>query len=152
MFANGGGYSRGGVAQVGTVTGFEPSETEKVHIVNELLSVELHTKEAIVEVRYVLKNTSGKRADVRLGFPVEELKDENPFAPPADPAKPEPKTNPQLQYCRDYKIDLGGKALAATFEAEPENQQHDKRFDGIKGWLVSKLTLAPGEEKTMRIS
>ena len=144
VFANGGGYYRGGVERTGTVTGFEPSGTEHIRILDEQLNVWLSPEQAEVEVRYIMRNTSKKRVKVRFGFPVEELFDEGLSDEKA--ARPKKK----LEYCRDYRVAAGGKPLKATFETEHE--KNDKRFKGLAGWLVSKITFQPGEEKPVTIS
>ena len=145
--ANGGGYSRGGVSYTGTVAGFEPSGTENVRIMDEQLSIRLGRKQAEVEVRYVLKNT-GRATSVRFGFPVEELAGESMFEPEKKPAPI--KSSPE--YCRNFLIEVGGKPVAAKFESEtPEAKKDDSRRVGLKGWMVSKIVLGAGEEKTMTI-
>jgi len=143
LFANGGGYVRGGVENTGTVAGFAPSGTGHVRILDEQLNVWLGPEEAEVEVRYIMRNESKKRVKVRFGFPVEESFDTILFTNKTTPQK-EPK------YCRDYRVTAGGKPVKAAFE--PEKEKIDRRFKGLAGWLVSETTFRPGEEKPVSIS
>lgn len=152
VLANGGGYSHRGVSETGTIVGFEPSDTEKVRILDEQLNIAVTRDEARVHVRYILKNTSKQRANVRFSFPVEELSEPDPFEEPAATPDPKSKAKAKPLYCRDYRVDLAGKALAATFEPEPKDAPADPRLTGIKGWMISKMSLDPGEEKTMNIT
>ncbi len=144
--ANGGGYFRGGVEQAGDVAGFEPSETEKIRILDEKLTVELGPKSADVEVRYLMRNETDKKVKVRFGFPVEESFDRNLMA---DTGKDGSRKSDRLKYCQDYVIAAGGKAVAAKWQGE-ENTD-DKPFKGIAGWLISEITFAAGEEKPVMI-
>ena len=50
------------------------------------------------------------------------------------------------------EVELAGKPLPASFELEPKGAASDPRFVGVKGWMISKMSLNPGEEKTMTIS
>jgi hypothetical protein len=142
-FPNGGGYSRGGVENTGTVAGFEPSGTEHVRILDEQLNVWLGPYEAEVEVRYIMRNESKKRVKVRFGFPVEESSDGWMLGETGTPQK-------RPKYCRDYRIAAGGKPIKAVFE--PEKEKTDKRFRGLAGWLVSETTFGGDEEKSVTIS
>ncbi|HEX7261407.1 MAG TPA: DUF4424 family protein [Luteolibacter sp.] len=147
VFANGGGYFRGGMERAGDVTGFEPQETEKIRILDEKLTVALGPKSADVEVRYLMRNETDKKVKVRFGFPVEESFDrELMVADYEDGAK---KTK-DLRYCQNYVITSSGKAIAAEWRGE-EKAGGDKRFQGIAGWLVSEITFAAGEEKPVMI-
>lgn len=148
-WANGGGYSRGGVSETGTVRGFSPSGTETVRIVDEQLTIKLGPESANVEVRYILKNV-GKASSVRFGFPVEELDEMNEMDEEEGQKKAVTRSSPE--YCRDYKVEVGGKAIAAKFEAETDAaKERDEQRIGLKGWLVSKVEFDAGEEKTMTI-
>ncbi|MBP6785335.1 MAG: hypothetical protein KA152_16180, partial [Verrucomicrobiales bacterium] len=118
---NGGGYSGGGVSETGAITGFEPSGTGTVQIAEENLEILLKRDQAVVEVRYLLKNTKAASATVRFGFPVEELDeltmDEEESEAEGSPAKSKRKT---LDYCNDYRVDFDGKKMKATFELQPD--------------------------------
>ena len=144
-FGNGGGYFRGGVESTGAVAGFEPEQTEKVRIVDELLKIELGPAAARVEVRYIMKNTGQSKARVRLGFPVEESQGNG--EPLLDEEKVRPVVN-HLSACRDYRIETGGKPLKAEFQGEPWKKG---QFEGIAGWLVSRVDFDGGEEKVVTI-
>ena len=115
-WANGGGYAKGGVTETGTILGFVPEETDKVQIVQEELNVGLTPAEARVEVRYILKNTSGRHVTVRFGFPVEEMAGEDPFVDPAveKAAKSKAKQRPALQYCRGYRVEVEARRWRRT--------------------------------------
>lgn len=126
--ANGGGYFRGGVERAGDVAGFEPSETEKIRILDEKLTVALGPKSAEVEVRYLMRNETDKKVKVRFGFPVEESFDRNLIA---DTGTDGTKKSDHLKYCQDYVVTAGGKAVAAKWQGE-ENTG-DKPFKGIAG-------------------
>ena len=146
--ANGGGYFRGGVERAGDVAGFEPSETEKIRILDEKLTVALGPKSADVEVRYLMRNETDKKVKVRFGFPVEESFDQNLL----DLEQPDGagKTPNRLRYCQNYVISAAGKSIAAKWQGE-EKASDDKRFKGIAGWLISEITFAAGEEKPVMI-
>src|SRR5512142_2318295 len=70
--ANGGGYDYG-VQFTGSVAPFQASGTEHVRIEEEHLDVALRRTQAIVTVRYTMRNVSGKPVKVRFGFPVEAI-------------------------------------------------------------------------------
>lgn len=142
VLANGGGYFRGGVERAGDVAGFEPSETEKIRILDEKLTVALGPKSADVEVRYLMRNETEKKVKVRFGFPVEESFDK-------DMTGASTKTD-KLRYCQNYVISAAGTPVTAKWQAEGKAGD-DKRFKGIAGWLISEITFAPGEEKPVMI-
>lgn len=147
VFANGGGYFRGGVERAGDVAGFEPSETEKIRILDEKLTVELGSKSADVEVRYLMRNETDKKVKVRFGFPVEESFDRDiGIGGPDGP----PKELKQLRYCQNYVITASGKQIAAKWQSEAKPGD-EKKFEGIAGWLISEITFAAGEEKPVMI-
>jgi hypothetical protein len=145
--ANGGGYFRGGVERAGDVAGFEPSETEKIRILDEKLTVALGPKSADVEVRYLMRNETDKKVKVRFGFPVEESFDMDLGA--GGPDGP-PKELKQLRYCQNFVITASGKPIAAKWQAEAKPGE-DNNFKGIAGWLISEITFAAGEEKPVMI-
>ncbi|MEO5917784.1 MAG: hypothetical protein ABIS50_26365 [Luteolibacter sp.] len=146
-FANGGGYFRGGVENMGDVAGFEPKETEKIRILDEKLTVELGAAAADVEVRYLMHNEADKKVTVRFGFPVEESFDRELMT---EIGKDGSKKTNTLKYCQDYTIASAGKGIAAKWQEE-KKPSDDKRFAGIAGWLVSEITFAAGEEKPVQI-
>jgi hypothetical protein len=151
-WANGGGYSRGGVSDSGTILGFEPAGMKGVSISDEQLDIALGRSAAQVEVRYVLRNAGERKAAVRFGFPVEELAGEPIWGYEAAAKERKRSTRGELQYCRDYQVVFGGKPVPAKFQQEPgKSKAADKRFAGIKGWLVSEISLGPREEKSMTI-
>lgn len=142
--ANGGGYYRGGVETAGDVTGFEPSNTENIRILDEKLTVLLGPKHAEVEVRYLMRNESPKKTTVRFGFPVEESVDGSDF----DEKQMQP--NPEkLLYCRDYKATAAGKPLKVQWQGEVKTL--NAPLKGVAGWLISELSFAAGEEKPVKI-
>lgn len=151
LFANGGGYFRGGVQRTGHIEVFEPEEVDKVRMMDEQLSVDFGDKEAGVEIRYLMKNETAGKAKIRFGFPVEELFDNDLME--GDHVDPEgfKKGDGKLKYCKDYEITAGGKRIDAKWKGE-EKQGDDERFKGIAGWLVSELSFDPGEEKAVRIA
>ncbi|MCH7225810.1 NADase-type glycan-binding domain-containing protein [Haloferula sp. A504] len=159
VLANGGGYRRGGVEAMGDVAGFEPENTEKVRIVDELLRFECHESFADVEVRYLMKNLTGRAVTVRFGFPVEESYDAG-TDPGGSPAMKRPEGREDLLYCENYRIEAAGRAVKARWEPEPKPKRNPDvhedwdvtRFDNIKGWLVSEVKFAGDEEKPVRIS
>ena len=144
--ANGGGYFRGGVERTGDVAGFEPTETEKIRILDEKLTVELGPKSADVEVRYLMRNETDKKVKVRFGFPVEESFDRNLMVPVGED---DSSKTTRLKYCQDYVITAGGKAITAKWQGEEKTD--GKPFKGIAGWLISEITFAAGEEKPVMI-
>ena len=143
-FGNGGGYSGGGVSETGAITGFEPSGTSAVQIAEEDLEIILKRNTAVVEVRYLLKNTKTESATVRFGFPVEELDeltmDEEESEVEGSPSKSKRKT---LDYCNDYRVEFDGREVKAVFEIQPDATLSDPRRKGIRGWLVSEIVV-PG--------
>ncbi len=157
--ANGGGYRRGGVENAGDIAGFEPENTEKIRIVDELLRVECHEDFADVEVRYLMKNLTDRGVKVRFGFPVEESYDAGTDLG-GSPSNKRPEGHEGLLYCENYRIEAAGKPLKAKWESEPKPKRNPdvhedwdmSRFDNIKGWLVSELKFDGDEEKTVRIS
>ncbi len=148
LFANGGGYFRGGVENAGDIAGFEPKETEKIRILDEKLTVALGSKSADVEVRYLMRNETDKKVKVRFGFPVEESFDSQLMVEPGVDGSTKTK---QPKYCQNYVITASGKPIAAKWQGE-ETPGNDKRFKGIAGWLISEITFAGGEEKPVMIS
>lgn len=147
ILANGGGYFRGGMERAGDVAGFEPSETEKIRILDEKLTVELGPKSADVEVRYLMRNETDKKVKVRFGFPVEESFDRELMVPVGEDGSK--KTN-QLKYCQNYAITASGKPIKSKWQGE-EKAGEDNRFKGIAGWLISEITFVAGEEKPVMI-
>lgn len=144
VLANGGGYFRGGVEGLGDILGFVPKETEKIRILDELLTVNLGPEAAEVEVRYLMRNETDQKVKVRFGFPVEESADQQFELPYKEIAK-------TLKYCRNYQIQASGKPVDIKWMVEPKPAQN-KNFQGIAGWIVSEITFNPGEEKPVRIS
>jgi hypothetical protein len=148
--ANGGGYSRGGVARAGAVVGFEPKHTASIRILDEHLTVRFGSEEAVVEVRYRMRNETPKRVTARFGFPVEESADQDLYGAPEDAKKKAAPKGPR--YCLDYQASAGGRNLRAKFVAEPPaSAAADARFSGIRGWMVSEAVFAGGEEKAVVI-
>lgn len=149
-FGNGGGYFTRGVDQTGMIQSFQPEGTEQVAIIQEDLEIVLGPQSTRVEVRYILRNVSEKKARVRFGFPVEEItmdrRSGSFFLAKQNGGVEKPK---QLEACRDYRIELAGIPLETKFTAQ--DQQPDERFIGLRGWLVSEARFEKGEEKTMTI-
>lgn len=147
-FANGGGYFRGGVERAGDVAGFQPSETEKIRIIDEKLTIALGPKSADVEVRYLMRNETTQKVKVRFGFPVEESFDRHLMVAAEDG---EAKQKLLLKYCQNYIITAAGKPVKAKWQIEEKKPNPDKPFKGIAGWLISEITFAAGEEKPVLI-
>lgn len=158
VLANGGGYFTGGVSSSGNVLGFEPEATEKIRILDELLTVKLGPNSAAVSVRYLMKNVTGEPATVRFGFPVEEIgggedigdEEGNIDIEGIDPEYL-PKPHRELGYCRNYRATAGGKTLKAVWKEEKRGKD-DPLFRHLNGWLVSEMSFAGGEEKEVTIS
>lgn len=147
VHANGGGYFRGGLEHTGDVAGFEPKATENIRILDEKLTIRLGPKQADVEVRYLMRNITGKKVKVRFGFPVEESTDRNLMGEPDRDKAPDPK---RLAYCRNYQITAAGKAVKAAWEGEARFS-NEPPFKGVAGWWVSEVTFAANEEKPVMI-
>lgn len=150
-FPNGGGYVSGGVAATGAVKGFEPEQTEKVRIKDENLTVRLGRKEAVVEVRYVLKNTSAEPANVKFGFPIEETPNSDLDEGGEAPAGSRAEKQKSPLFLGDYRVTVNGAPVKSVYKNEPPREE-DERFEGLAGWLVSEVKFRPGEERTMTIS
>ncbi len=149
LFANGGGYFRGGVERSGSVTGFEPEQTENIRMLDEKLTVAFGREEASVEIRYLMRNESDKKVKVRFGFPVEEsLGDDLNEDGSTVGSGPSGKG---IDYTKNYHLTVGGKTTTAKWQAEPKPAV-DQRFKTIAGWLVSEITFQPGEEKPLLIT
>ncbi|TAG10794.1 MAG: DUF4424 domain-containing protein [Verrucomicrobia bacterium] len=146
-FANGGGYFRGGVEQLGDISGFEPQQTEHIRILDEKLAVALGPRSADVEVRYLMRNETDQKVKVRFGFPVEESFDSEMGDVEPDASA---KVHKQLIYCQNYAITASGKEIAATWQEE-KNATNERQFKGIAGWLISEITFTAGEEKSVMI-
>lgn len=150
-FSNGGGYADGGVSETGNIVGFIPTGTEAVQIWNEDLDITLKPEGASVKVVYQLKNQTDKTAKVRFGFPVEELQDEglNEDGSAEDAI---PTNSGKLQYCRDYRVTWNGDEVKAVFEIQPDANISVPHRKGVKGWLVSEISVPPGDEQTLNIA
>jgi hypothetical protein len=155
LYANGGGF-RYGLKFTGGVAPFEPSGTERVQIVDEKLDIKLHERDAEVRVRYMMKNISKKRANVRFGFPVDVT--EPMYYGKDQKVSAKTMSERAARYCRDYHISADGKAVAHSQELEPFALGKLKQFRGselIKGigaWQVSTLIFAPGQQRAIEIS
>jgi len=149
--ANGGGYSTGGVSATGSIVGFTPSGTEAVQILEERLDIVLGPDAATVKVRYLLQNTTATDASVRFGFPVEELNANdllNEDGSIEGPGSASDTSREKLLYCRDYRVQWNGKAVPAKFERQENvsiEADNDERRTGIRGWLISEITVPPGK-------
>jgi len=143
LWANAGGYFRGGVESSGTLGGFEPSQLQAVQILDENLTVDFDENGAEVDVRYVMRNETDRRVKVRFGFPIEESFD-NDLGFGGGLKKP----NPEIpRSASGYRVTAGRKALKANFTAEnAARAADDRRFQGIAGWMVSEIVFEPREE------
>jgi hypothetical protein len=150
LCANGGGYVRGGVENTGDVSGFEPKATENIRILDEKLTVGLGPNEADVEVRYLMRNMTGKKVKVRFGFPVEESFDDDNTMGYEPEAKPKARDGKKLAYCRNYQITAAGKLVKAVWQGET-TEIKGPQLKGVAGWLISELTFAANEEKPVMI-
>ena len=153
LFANGGGYSGGGVSETGSIAGFTPSGTEAVQIAEENLDITLKPNAADVEVRYLLKNTTASPATVRFGFPVEEL-DERDMDESGEEVEGAPKrsTRKTLDYCKDYRVKFMGKTVQASFELQPGAELSNAERRGIRGWLISEIVVPVGDAVPLKIN
>ena len=151
VFANGGGYFRGGVESSGDVGAFEPEGTENIRILDEKLVIELGPEKAEVEVRYIMRNLTEKTVKVRFGFPVEESLDNNHMEGEWVDRSKSADGSAGLKYCSDYLVKAGGEALPFKWQGEVKPAS-DERFKMLSGWLVSELKFKPGEEKVVRIT
>src|SRR6266849_5402933 len=77
--ANGGGYEFG-VTFTGSVAPFQAHGTKNVQILEEKLDVDLRRTDAVVVVRYMMKNVADAPVSVRFGLPVEAELTLEPFA------------------------------------------------------------------------
>jgi hypothetical protein len=145
-FANGGGYFRGGVEKAGDLTGFEPKATENIRMLDEKLTIKLGPKEADVEIRYLMRNITDKKVNVRFGFPVEESFDTAEWS--VDRRKP--LDGNSLSYCKNYQITAGGKPVKSIWEKE-RVQTEGPEFKGVAGWIVSEVAFSANEEKPVMI-
>jgi hypothetical protein len=150
--ANGGGYSFG-VRFTGAVAPFQPSGANAVRILDEVLDIDLHHKDASVVVRYSMKNVTAAPARVRFGFPVEAADPENQEYP-EDEGKPRAQRGKELpraiQQLKGYVVRVGGETIASRLEIEPFATGKIPVFAGsealtdIVGWMVSEVTFPPG--------
>lgn len=149
LFANGGGYFRGGIERSGDVTGFEPEQTDNIRMLDEKLTIAFGREEASVEIHYLMRNVSDKKVKVRFGFPVEESLSDD-LNEDGSSVGSGPSGN-GVDYTKNYHLAVGGKTMTAKWQSEPKPAV-DQRFKTIAGWLVSEITFQPGEEKPMRIT
>ena len=158
VLANGGGYHYG-VKFTGAIAPFTSEGTEQVQILDEKLDIQLHAEHAVVNVRYIMQNVSGKKAKVKFGFPVEQVVNQWDFQPVEELEKKAALRGQKLShYCRDYSIQKDGKKLAASYLSEPFSQGKVKKFEGsdvlegIEGWMVSSMKLKVDEKTIVEIS
>jgi hypothetical protein len=149
LHGNGGGYVRGGIENTGDVAGFEPKATENIRILDEKLTIGLGPTEADVEVRYLMRNVTGKKVKVSFGFPVEESFDDETMGYETG-AKPKARDGKKLAYCRNYQITAAGKPVKAAWQGETR-ELRGPQFKGVAGWLISEVTFAANEEKPVMI-
>ena len=150
--ANGGGYAFG-VDFTGTVAPFQPSGAQHVQIMEEKLDIELRRTDALVVVRYTMKNSSGRAVRVRFGFPVEAQSDWEEDAPqPGDPGYADYTTRKRkesFQQLHDYTVVANGVRVGAELVLEPFASGKVKPFPGsdalkkIAAWMVSEVTFPP---------
>lgn len=150
LFANGGGYFRGGIKEAGDLTAFEPQATGNVRMVDEKLTISLGKDAAKVEIRYLLKNQTAGKVTVRFGFPVEELFDIDGMDLGGDPIEEKTSDGKKLKYCQNYQITARGASISSKWQAEKKTLR-DEQFKGIAGWLISEITFAPNEEVPVTI-
>ena len=161
---NGGGY-RYGVKFTGGVAPFEPSGVKHVQIMDEKLSVVLDQDRANVEVRYVMKNITDRRARVTFGFPIEANGTDPYESDSYDSIKRERRSKTEVEalvrntqiHFSDYEVRVGGKILNHRHLVEPFATGAVKAFpgseilDGVVGWMVSTLVFSAGEERQVTI-
>lgn len=145
--ANGGGYSFG-IAETGQVSAFDLAGVAQVQIEEEDLKIHLLPTEAVVKVRYLLKNT-GKKTKVRFGFPVES---EPLFSSLGSIDEPldSTKTPPGIS---DYRVTLDGKKLSAAWAPETADQATPpQELKGLAVWLVSEAKFPAKSDLVLEIS
>lgn len=148
LSANGGGYSFG-IEETGQILAFELEGVENIQMVEEELNIHLGAKEAVVNVRYLLRNT-GKKTKIRFGFPIEDRPPSSFDFLPIDAAP----TSTQIPTgIHDYAVKLDGKALSAEWKVEPKKETAVKKeLTGLAGWLVSEALLPAKSDFVMAIS
>lgn len=159
--ANGGGYSFG-ISLTGSVAPFQASGTENVQILEEQLDIRLRRTDAVVVVRYSMKNASNQEVRVRFGFPVEAS-----GQPEWDvPSRDDPgyadyqrrRTAEAYQQLKGYAVTADGSPVKAEFKLEPFSRGLIKPFPGsdvlknIEGWMVSEMTFSPAATVAVSIS
>ncbi len=162
--ANGGGYSFG-VEFTGGAAPFQAEGTEHIQIVREDLHVDLGRKEAIVQVRYVMRNVSRKTVKVRFGFPIDvEVAGDPLEASLADPDETL-EINARLSSIRakvdenfhDYRVESEGRGVPSELFVEPFALGKVSAFPGsealagIGAWMVSSLKFEKAKEKIVTI-
>lgn len=140
--ANLGSFYDDGVFSSGALRAFEPRHMEAVRIVDENLVIDLGDRAADIEVRYLMRNETGKRVKVRVGFPIEETRAWVPSG------------NIWLSASAPgYRIAAAGKAIKAKFVAEKEISIPSRvNPPGIAGWMVSEITFGPRAEVPVAVT
>lgn len=150
-YGNGGGYHVG-VDFTGQIAPFSPLGTEQVQILDEKLDIVLKHDHADVNVRYLMRNVGSRRAKVTFGFPVEDIIDQwrRPEGKGAAAKAP--------LYCKNYQVVLNGSPLKSQYRYEPfgakggvKSFAGSERFAGIKGWMVSEMSIPKGGDIVMEI-
>lgn len=154
---NGGGYHTG-LQFTGSVAPFEPEGVEKIRILREDLDIVLKPDHASVTVTYLMRNDEKRMVSARFGFPVEDTK----FMEEAWSGEPKEKRVKSdaiaSRYCKNYGVWFGGAEVKSSYVSEPVAKGLVKPFkgiecfEGISGWMVSKIKFRALEEKQVRIS
>jgi len=154
VMGNGGGYQYG-TDFTGAISPFTSEGTESVQILDEKLDILLGEESAKVSVLYQMKNVTDKKVVVKFGFPVEDVKNFWGYRPE------EKKPNPiDVSYTKNYVVKVNGKTIKHSYVHEPfgaDKKKGLKPFKGseilkdIKGWQVSKISLAKGETISLQI-
>lgn len=158
--ANGGGYALG-VKFTGGIAPFQASGTEKIQIVEEQLDIQLRRMDAVVVVRYTMRNPSDKPAKVRFGFPVEASLEPDWDGPAESDSGYSEHRRQRLietyQQLRNYRVSLDGDPVKAEFAFEPFAKGLVRPFPGsevlknIAGWMISEVTFPPSATVVLEI-
>ncbi len=155
--ANGGGYEFG-VTFTGSVAPFQAHGTKNVQILEEKLDVDLRRTDAVVVVRYMMKNVADAPVSVRFGFPVEAVKEGGDWEQEgAEPPSGLEALRQAMQQLKGYTVTANGAPVKAELTLEPFATGQVKPFPGsealkgIAGWMVSELTFPVGEPIALEI-
>lgn len=168
-FANGGGYDINYERSTGSLAPFQASGTKDIRIVDEKLDITFRRTEALVVVRYRMRNTTNNPVLTTFGFPVESrfpypeqvkdfMPDDGQEQGHTDELREAGVLKPARQALKRYLVISGGDMVEARYEEEPFATGKVKPFPGsaalrdIAGWMVSQVAFNPTELKEIEIS